>query len=81
MSSKFLANLLYLAIGPSVIAVTFYYEAISLIGPSRASQYMNLMPVFAVLLAFIFLNEQVTASLILGGGLVTTGLYLTNVTS
>ncbi len=81
VSYTFFLNLLYLAIGPSVIAVTFYYEAICVVGPSRASQYMNLMPVFAVVLAFIFLGENVTTSLMLGGGLVTTGLYVTNITS
>lgn len=80
-SITFYLNLLYLSIGPSVIAVTFYYEAIKLVGAARASQYMNLIPIFAVILAFIFLGEQITASLVIGGGLVTTGLYLANVTS
>lgn len=77
-SYSFVLNLLYLAVGPSVIAVMFYYDAIKSVGPSRASQYMNLMPVFSVILAMVFLGEHLTGSLILGGGLVTTGLYLTN---
>lgn len=78
VSGSFIANLLYLTIGPSVVAVIFYYQAIKVVGPSRASQYMNLMPVFAVLLAFVFLGEPLTASLIVGSGLVSAGLYLAN---
>lgn len=80
-SYSFLLNLLYLSVGPSVIAVTFYYDAIRQVGPARASQYMNLIPVFAVLLAFVFLGEQLTATLFVGGSFVTTGLWLTNITT
>ena len=79
-SHGFLFCLFYLALGPSVIAVIFYYEAISSVGATRASQYMNLMPVFAVALAFIFLGEHPSSSLLVGGGLVTFGLYLNNFT-
>jgi len=80
-SYSFLLNLLYLSVGPSVIAVTIYYDAIKKVGPTRASQYMNLIPVFAVVLAFVFLGEQLSASLIVGGGFVTTGLWLANLTT
>lgn len=75
-SFTFLSGLMYLAIGPSVIAVIFYYQAMNKIGAARASQYMNLIPVFAIILGMVFLGERVTASLLVGGGLVTLGLYL-----
>ena len=80
-SRSFLLNLLYLSVGPSVIAVAIYYDAIKKVGPTRASQYMNLIPVFAVVLAFVFLGEQLSASLIVGGSFVTTGLWLANLTT
>ena len=75
-STGFLGSLLYLAIGPSVFAVMLYYEGIAKIGPAKASQYMNLIPVFSVVFAFFILGESLSASLLVGGGLVTTGLYL-----
>lgn len=78
MSTKFAMALTYLAIGPSVIGVVLYYDSIKAIGPSRASQYLNLMPVFGMILGFVFLGEQISSSLVIGGGLVTTGLYVTN---
>jgi drug/metabolite transporter (DMT)-like permease len=80
-SLKFLVNILYLAIGPSVVASVLYCEAIGKVGASRASQYLNLVPVFAVLLSSIFLGEAITTSVVFGGGLVTSGLYLTNINS
>lgn len=79
MNHSFALSMMYLAIGPSVIGVVFYYQAMNTVGASRATQYMNLMPVFAVILAVIFLDEQLTGSLVVGGGLVTTGLYLSNI--
>ena len=75
-SWPFIAGLTYLVIGPSVIAVIFYYEAINSIGAARASQFMNLIPVFAVILGMVFLKEQLTFSLLAGGALVILGLYL-----
>jgi drug/metabolite transporter (DMT)-like permease len=75
-SWTFLAGVAYMAIGPSVIAVIFYYQAMKVIGPTKASQYMNLIPVFAVVFGMVFLGEQLTPSLFVGGGLVTAGLYL-----
>lgn len=75
-SWTFLAGVTYLTLGPSVIAVIFYYEAMNVIGATKASQYMNLIPVFAVVLSMVFLGERLTSSLFIGGGLVTAGLYL-----
>ena len=78
MAFSFLINLMYLAVGPSVVAVLIFYEGIRVVGPARASQYMNLMPFFAVILGIVFLGEQLTVPLLAGGGLVTAGLCLTN---
>lgn len=76
LSTPFLSSLLYLAIGPSVIAVMFYYEGIAQVGAARATQYMNLIPVFSVIFAFLILGEEISSTLFVGGGLVTAGLYL-----
>lgn len=76
LSGTFLLSLLYLAVGPSVVAVMFYYEGITELGPSKATQYMNLVPVFSVLFAFLILGEELSLSIFIGGGLVIAGLYL-----
>jgi drug/metabolite transporter (DMT)-like permease len=76
LSWPFLSGMMYMALGPSVIAVIFYYEAIHRIGAARASQFMNLIPVFAVIFGMIFLREKLTVALLIGGALVIFGLYL-----
>ena len=48
------------------------------IGPARAGLFINLVPVSAILLGALILGEQLTLSLLLGGGLVLSGLWLAN---
>lgn len=75
-SFRFISGMLYMALGPSLIAVIFYFQAINRIGAARASQFMNLIPVFAVIFGMVFLKEQLTSALFVGGALVILGLYL-----
>ena len=42
---------------PSLIAQIFFIQGVSLIGPSRAGVFVNLVPVFASIMAVIFLQE------------------------
>jgi drug/metabolite transporter (DMT)-like permease len=68
--------LLFVAFGPSFTAQITYMRAITLIGPSRAGVFNNLVPVFGALFAVILLGEPVAlyqgAALVLGIG----GVYL-----
>jgi len=65
--------LLYVVIGPSILSQLFFMRAIELIGPGRAGVFVNLVPVFAPLLAVLILGEQLAAyhglalALVLGG--------------
>ncbi|MFZ0426830.1 MAG: DMT family transporter [Acidobacteriota bacterium] len=68
----------YLGIFGTVLGFVWYYEGVRELGPSRASIFINLVPVFAILLAFLILGEPVTRSLLLGGCFVLAGVYLTN---
>lgn len=42
---------------PSLIAQIFYIQGVSLIGPGRAGVFVNLVPVFASIMAVLFLRE------------------------
>jgi drug/metabolite transporter (DMT)-like permease len=68
----------YLSIFGTVLGFLWYYEGIKKIGPLKASQFINFVPISAVLLAFFILGEPLTGSLIVGLILVTSGVYLTN---
>ncbi len=72
------AGFIYLGVFGTVIGFVWYYQGIRSIGPARAGQFINIVPVSAVLLAFIFLGEPLTLSLIQGGIPVVIGVYLAN---
>lgn len=68
----------YLGVFGTVVGFTWFYQGMHKIGPVRASQFINFVPVCAVVLAFLILKEPLTKSLAAGTALVITGVYLTN---
>ncbi len=58
---------------PSFVAQLFFIQGVTLIGPGRAGIFINLVPVFAAVLAVVFLGEPFEAfhglalALVLGG--------------
>ncbi len=73
-------GILYLAIFGTVIGFVWYYEGINIIGLTKAGLFINFVPIFAVLLAFLILGEPITLSLLIGTILVTFGVYLASKT-
>ncbi|MEA5449385.1 DMT family transporter [Leptolyngbya sp. CCNP1308] len=71
-------GLLYLGILGSAVGFTWYYDGLKQLGPARAGVFINLVPVFAIALAALFLQETPTSSLVLGGSLVIAGVVITN---
>jgi len=71
-------NLLFLGVGATGLAFTWYYDGILALGAPRASVFINLVPVFATLLGGLLLGEGVSWPLVLGGALVLTGVVLAN---
>lgn len=68
----------YLAIFGSVLGYVWYYDGIHKIGPTKTAQFINFIPVFTVVIAWLILKEPVKLSLIIGTVLVLAGVYLTN---
>lgn len=52
------------------LAFLMYYRLIQRIGPARASTVTYLVPVFGALLAWVFLGESLTLSMLLAGALI-----------
>ena len=71
-----LAGIGYVAIFASVIAFLFWSYGVSQLGPSRAGQFINLMPIFGAALAFTLLGETPVPSQIIGAALVLAGIVL-----
>ncbi len=72
------ANIFYLGFFGTVLGFLWYYQGIREIGPTRAGLFINFVPISAILLAFLFLGEPVTVSLLIGTVFVSSGVYLTN---
>jgi drug/metabolite transporter (DMT)-like permease len=70
------ASLLYMAVFPSVICYSIYYYALTYVPASRVSAFSYLQPLLATVMAIPLLGEHPTKSLIMGGGLVLTGVFL-----
>ena len=70
---KGLAIVVYCAIFPSMLAQIFFMRGVELAGANRAGLYVNLVPVFAALMAVLFLAETmylfhgVSLVMVLGG--------------
>jgi len=62
--------------GLGAIAHVWWYEAIHVVGPSRAAMFLNLQPVVGVALAALMLGEAVALSDALGGAAVLAGVAL-----
>lgn len=75
--STFLSAL-YLGVLGSAVGFCWYYDGIRAIGPARASVFINLVPVSAISLAALLLNESLTPSLAVGATLVILGVSVTN---
>ncbi|MBW4535780.1 MAG: DMT family transporter [Pleurocapsa minor HA4230-MV1] len=70
--------LMYLGILGTVIAFNWYYIGIKILGAAKAGIFINLVPVFAAIFGFIFLQESFTPILFVGGGCVLVGVSLVN---
>jgi drug/metabolite transporter (DMT)-like permease len=63
----------YTAIFPSILSQVFYMRGVELIGPNRASLFINMVPVFGTLLAIAILGERfhpyhaIALALVIGG--------------
>ena len=73
------AILVMLAIGPSLISQIFYMRGVELIGPGRAGLFVNLVPVFAAILAVLLLGEEFAAYHAVALALVLAGIALAEI--
>ncbi len=71
-------NLAYLGIFGTAIGFSLYYRGIKIIGPSRTAVFINLVPFFALLLAYLLLDETIQPVVLAGGFLIIVGISATN---
>lgn len=76
-SAKVVWSVLYTGVFPAVIALLAWNQAVAMIGPSKASVFLNLIPIVTAIMALVFLGEAMTSAQFLGGALVLGGVYMT----
>ncbi|WP_112181788.1 DMT family transporter [Paraliobacillus zengyii] len=75
--SEYVVSLLYLGIFPSLIALLLYNHAVQKLGASKASLFLNFLPVITMLGAYLWLGESITLIQIGGALLVIVGVIIT----
>jgi drug/metabolite transporter (DMT)-like permease len=77
-STKFWIALIYLAVFAQTIATTIYFIASAKLGSQVTSSFMFLVPLFAVLIAWLILNESIELHILVGGSLSILAVYFIN---
>lgn len=70
------ASILYAGAFPSLVAPLLWMMAVQFIGPNRSSIFMNLMPVFTAIIAYVWLKEAWTIYHSIGGVIILLGILL-----
>lgn len=78
ISSLDWASLAYLGVCGTALGFSLYYRGITKIGATRAGIFINLVPLFSILLSWLILDESIKPIVLAGGLLVLTGVTLTN---
>ena len=70
--------ILYMALFPTVLGYSIQQMAIKEIGPSKASLFINLVPIISTILAVLFLNEKIAHYHLIGATLIITAVIIYN---
>ena len=76
INSANVASVAYAGLFPSIIAPLVWMISIQKIGPNQSSIFMNLMPVFTAVIAYIWLGESWSIYHTIGGVMILIGIYM-----
>ena len=76
VSPSLVLAIAYIAVFATVLSFMFWSYGVAEMGPSRAGQFIHLMPVFGAVLAFVLLGEPLSTAQVAGAALVFAGLVL-----
>ncbi len=71
-------SLLFLGLLGTAAGFTLYYAAIKKIGSTRSGVFINLVPLFSIILSWLFLEESIKIQVLSGGVLILGGVTMTN---
>jgi len=77
-NKAFFVILFYVVVFPAIAAYYCWQKGIEMVGPNRASMFIQLMPLFSAILAIIIFKEKFEFYHFAGAFFIVTGIYLSN---
>ncbi len=77
-NKPFFLILFYVVVFPAIVAYYCWQKGIEIIGPNRASMFIQLMPLFSAVMAIIIFNEKFELYHFAGAAFIVSGIYLSN---
>ena len=77
-NKAFFLILVYVVIFPAIAAYYCWQKGVEIIGPNRASMFIQLMPLFSAVMAIIIFNEKFELYHFVGTSFIVLGIYLSN---
>ena len=77
-NKAFFLILFYVVVFPAIAAYYCWQKGIEIIGPNRATMFIQLMPLFSAALAIVIFNEKFELYHFAGASFIVSGIYLSN---
>ena len=77
-NKAFFLILFYVVVFPAIAAYYCWQKGVEIIGPNRASMFIQLMPLFSAIMAIIIFNEKFELYHFTGAAFIVSGIYLSN---
>ncbi len=78
-NKAFFIILFYVVVFPAIGAYYCWQKGVEIIGPNRASMFIQLMPLFSAVMAVIIFREKFELYHFAGGAFIVSGIYLSNI--
>jgi len=77
-NKSFFLILFYVVVFPAIAAYYCWQKGIEIIGPNRATMFIQLMPLFSAVMAIIIFKEKFELYHFVGAAFIVSGIYLSN---
>ena len=77
-NKAFFIILFYVVAFPAIAAYYCWQKGVEIIGPNRASMFIQLMPLFSAVMAIIIFKEKFELYHFIGATFIVSGIYLSN---
>ena len=77
-NKAFFLILFYVVVFPAIAAYYCWQKGVEIIGPNRATMFIQLMPLFSAVMAIIIFNEKFELYHFAGAAFILSGIYLSN---